>query len=326
MGNIMNKWKNLLVAGAAAAAVFGLSGFSFKKSNDANEVNIGYFNNVTHAQALYMKAEGALEKNDVSVKWTAFNAGPAEVEALFAGEIDIGYIGPVPAVSANVKSDGDVAILSGSTKGGAILLKRADADIGSVEDLSGKIVAIPQLGNTQHLSLLKLLADNDLKPATDGGTVTVSAVANADVANLMKRGDIDAALVPEPWGATLLSQGAGLLLDYDEIYMDGDYDVAVVVVRTEFMEEHPEIVETFLAEHEKATDKINEDTAGAVAIINNELKSATGQALDEDIITEAFTRIGVSTELNKESILGFADISLYQGFIGELPDDSLFAG
>ena len=164
------------------------------------------------------------------------------------------------------------------------------------------------------------------KPATEGGTVTVSAVANADVANLMKRGDIDAALVPEPWGATLLSQGAGLLLDYDEIYMDGDYEVAVVVVRTEFMEEHPEIVETFLAEHEKATDKINEDTAGAVAIINNELKSATGQALDEDIITEAFTRIGVSTELNKESILGFADISLYQGFIGELPDDSLFAG
>ena len=274
-----------------------------------------------------MKAEGALEKslgNDVSVNWTAFNAGPAEVEALFAGDIDIGYIGPVPAISANVKSDGDVAILSGATKGGAILLKRADADIESIADLSGKIVAVPQLGNTQHLSLLQLLADNDLKPASDGGTVTVSAVANADIGNLMERGDIDAALVPEPWGATLLSKGAELLLDYDQIYMDGDYDVAVVVVRTEFMEEHPEIVEAFLAEHEKATDKINEDTAAAIAIINDELKSATMQALDEDILAEAFTRIGVSAELNQESVLGFADISLDQDFINELPGDSLF--
>lgn len=323
----MNKWKKLLAVGLAAAAVLSLSGFGFNKKSETDQVNIGYFNNVTHAQALYMKAEGVLEKSlgsDVSVNWTAFNAGPAEVEALFAGDIDIGYIGPVPAISANVKSDGDVAILSGATKGGAILLKRADADIESIADLSGKIVAVPQLGNTQHLSLLQLLADNDLKPASDGGTVTVSAVANADIGNLMERGDIDAALVPEPWGATLLSKGAELLLDYDQIYMDGDYDVAVVVVRTEFMEEHPEIAEAFLAEHEKATDKINEDTAAAIAIINDELKSATMQALDEDILAEAFTRIGVSAELNQESVLGFADISLDQGFINELPGDSLF--
>ena len=58
--------------------------------NDDNEVNIGYFNNVTHAQALYMKANCTLEEafgEDTSVAWTAFNAGPAEVEALFAGDM-----------------------------------------------------------------------------------------------------------------------------------------------------------------------------------------------------------------------------------------------
>ena len=61
---------------------------------------------------------------DINVKWTAFNAGPAEVETLFAGDIDIGYIGPVPAIGANVKSNGDVQILSGAAKGGAILIRR----------------------------------------------------------------------------------------------------------------------------------------------------------------------------------------------------------
>mgnify|MGYP003159820565 FL=1 len=95
-----------------------------------------------------MKSEKSLENTfgkDINVKWTAFNAGPAEVEALFAGDIDIGYIGPVPAISANVKSNGDVQILSGAAKGGAILIRREGAQISGVKDLAGKTVAIPQI-------------------------------------------------------------------------------------------------------------------------------------------------------------------------------------
>ena len=80
------------------------------------------------------------------------------------------------------KSQGDVQILAGATKGGAVLIQRKGAGIRSVENLAGKSVAIPQIGNTQHLSLLKLLKDNNLKPVTEGGNVTVNAVANADVA------------------------------------------------------------------------------------------------------------------------------------------------
>lgn len=82
------------------AAVFLVLGMTGCASNDeANEVSVGYFNNVTHPQALYMKAQKTLEESlgaDKKVSWTAFNAGPAEVEALFSGDIDIGYIGPVP--------------------------------------------------------------------------------------------------------------------------------------------------------------------------------------------------------------------------------------
>ncbi|MCM1157996.1 MAG: aliphatic sulfonate ABC transporter substrate-binding protein [Bacteroidales bacterium] len=320
--------KKLLLMGALVCTAVGMTACG-GGNNEAKEVHVGYFNNVTHAQALLMKAEGKLEESfgdDVQVKWTAFNAGPAEVEALFAGDIDIGYIGPVPAVSANAKSNGDVVILSSATKGGAVLITGKDSGIKSVADLSGKTVAIPQIGNTQHLCLLQLLADNGLKPTTDGGDVTVSAVANADVANTMERGDIDAALVPEPWGATLLEQGAELMLDYDEIYMDGKYDVAVVVVRKEFMEENPELVEKFLAEHEAATLKIADDKDASLKTINEEIDSATGKSLSESIIKEAFERIGVDSELNRESVMGFAKISQEQKFIDAVPEESnLFA-
>ena len=322
----MKGWKKFL--SILLASVLTLSMVGCGGSSDDSEVHIGYFNNVTHAQAIYLKANGTLEKsfgNGTNVKWTAFNAGPAEVEALFAGDIDIGYIGPVPALTANVKSAGDVQILSGATKGGAILIKGKNSDIQSVHDLAGKNVAIPQIGNTQHLCLLQLLADNGLKATTDGGDVTISAVQNADVSNTMERGDVDAALVPEPWGATLLSQGAEMLLDYDKIYMEGKYDVALVVVRKEFREQHPDVVEKFLKAHQEATESINADRENALKVINQELHDATGKSLSEDIIKEAFSRMEVSSDYNKESITGFANISKEQGFIAKLPEDGLYS-
>ena len=324
----MRRGKKLVLLGALALITLGLTGCANNKKS-GNEVNVGYFNNVTHAQALLMKAEGTLEERlgeDVQVNWTAFNAGPAEVEALFAGDIDIGYIGPVPAVSANVKSKGDVVVLSGATKGGAVLVKKAGSDIKSVKDLAGKTVAVPQLGNTQHLCLLDLLDENDLEPVSEGGNVNITAVANADVANMMDRGDIDAAIVPEPWGATLQEKGAELVLDYDELYMQGQYDVAVVVVRKEFMEENPEIVDAFLEAHEAATVKIVDEQETSLQTINAELQNATGKSLSDSIIRQAFERIIVDTTLNKESIMRFAAVSEDEDFIDEEPQETdLFA-
>lgn len=290
------------------------------KSSGDEELTIGYFNNVTHAQALYMKATGSMEEalpDGMKVNWTAFNAGPAEVEALFAGDIDIGYIGPVPAVTANVKSKSDVKILSGVSKAGAVLVKSPEAEIQSAADLDGKTVAIPQIGNTQHLCLLKLLEDNGLSPADKGGTVNVTAVENADVMNMMDQGNIDAALVPEPWGTTLEKNGAQIVLDYDEVYKGGDYPVAVVVVRSEFMEENPEAVEAFLAEHEKVTDYITANVPDASAVVNKEINDATGKSLDEAVLSGAFGKIVFTTDVNEDAIREFADISLEQEFIME---------
>ncbi len=290
------------------------------KSSGDKELTIGYFNNVTHAQALYMKATGSMEEalpDGMKVNWTAFNAGPAEVEALFAGDIDIGYIGPVPAVTANVKSKSDVKILSGVSKAGAVLVKSPESEIQSAADLDGKTVAIPQIGNTQHLCLLKLLEDNGLSPADKGGTVNVTAVENADVMNMMDQGNIDAALVPEPWGTTLEKNGAQIVLDYDEVYKGGDYPVAVVVVRSEFMEENPEAVEVFLAEHEKVTDYITANVPDASAVVNKEINDATGKSLDEAVLSGAFGKIVFTTGVNEDAIREFADISLEQEFIME---------
>lgn len=288
-------------------------------------VRIAYFPNITHSQALVMKAQGTLEKqwaDTCDVTWTSFNAGPAEMEAIFAGEIDLGYIGPVPALSANSKSNGEVKIISNSTNAGAVLLVRKDSGIQSVADLSGKKVAIPQLGNTQHLCLLHILSENGLKTTDQGGDVTVSASANADILNLMDNGSVDAALVPEPWGTTIEQNGnAEVLLDADEIMLEGNYPTAVVVVSEDFMKAHPDLVEEFLAAHEDATLYINEHQDEAIQTVNAEIEAATGKALKDEVISSAFSRMNITTELNRDAIMLFGEISKEEGFITEVPEE-----
>ncbi|MCM1282764.1 MAG: aliphatic sulfonate ABC transporter substrate-binding protein [Muribaculaceae bacterium] len=290
------------------------------------DVRIAYFPNITHTQALVMKNQKTLEKkwgDRCKVTWTSFNAGPAEMEAIFAGEIDLGYIGPVPALSANVKSNGDVKIISNTTNAGAVLLKRKDSGIDSLSDLAGKKIAVPQMGNTQHLCLLNILSDQGLKTVDAGGDVTINASSNADILNLIDNGSVDAALVPEPWGTTIENNGnAEILLEYNEVFLEGNYPTAVVVASRDFIEKNPDLVKDFLEAHEEATLYINENIDEARSIVNTEIKAATGKAIDEDVLKNAFTRMTVDTALNKEAIMKFAEISKKEGFISEVPEES----
>lgn len=295
------------------------------KENGKTAVRIAYFPNITHAQALTMKNQKTLEnkwKDRCDVSWKSFNAGPAEMEAIFAGEIDLGYIGPVPALSANVKSGGDVKIISNATDAGSVLLKQKGSDIQSVKDLDGKKVAIPQVGNTQHLCLLNLLEENGLKTTDQGGTVTVNASSNADIVNLIDNGSVDAALVPEPWGTTIEKKGnAEILLDETQVFMNGNYPVAVVVASSDFMEAHPDLVKEFLAAHEDASLYINKNPDPSMNIINAEIQEATGKSLETDILKSAFSRMKINTKLNPETILAFAKISNKEGFINQIPEE-----
>src|SRR3954465_13963406 len=75
----------------------------------AGEVRLGYFGNVTHAQAVLGASSGDFAKAVAPAKFSTkvFNAGPSLIEALLTGNIDIGYVGPGPALSANDKSHGE---------------------------------------------------------------------------------------------------------------------------------------------------------------------------------------------------------------------------
>ena len=120
-------------------------------------IRVGAFPNITHPQAMVGKASGWFEKAmgpKVQIDWKSFNAGPSAIEALFAGAIDMTYIGPNPAISGYVRSNGEaLRIVAGATSGGAALVVRNDSGIQKPEDFHGKKIATPQMGNTQDVAL-----------------------------------------------------------------------------------------------------------------------------------------------------------------------------
>ncbi|MFL0252423.1 aliphatic sulfonate ABC transporter substrate-binding protein [Clostridium neuense] len=319
----MKRNRGVLCFGLILLVTSLLSGCG-KSNKNLSEVKIAYFPNITHSQALAQKEDGSLQKafgNKIKVKWQKFNAGSSEVEAFLAGDVDIGYIGPGPAINGYIKSKGEMQVIAGGADAAAILVSRNGSNIKSVKDLNGKKVAIPQFGNTQDLNLRILLAENGLKDKTKGGTVEIIQAENPDIKTLLDKGSIDAALVPEPWGSRLVKEvGAKVVLDYDEIWKNGKYPTAVVVARKDFIKDHPDIVEKFLKIHVQKTQYIIDNTDKSEDLINKQLKEVTGKDLAKDILNSSFKRIKVTNNPEKGAIIDMADWSLKEGFIKKKSD------
>src|SRR5579871_3944448 len=120
-------------------------------------IRVGAFPNITHPQAMVGKANGWFEKAmgpNVKIDWKGFNAGPSAIEALYAGAIDMTYVGPNPTISGYVRSNGEaLRVIAGACSGGAALVVRNDSGIRSPQDFHGKKIASPQMGNTQDVAL-----------------------------------------------------------------------------------------------------------------------------------------------------------------------------
>src|SRR3954466_10655945 len=105
------------------AAVMPLTG-------EAQTIRVGHFPNITHVQglighALTRQGKGWFEERlgpGVKVEWFVYNAGPSATEAIFAGSIDLTYVGPSPAINAYSKSQQEIRIICGAANGGAALV------------------------------------------------------------------------------------------------------------------------------------------------------------------------------------------------------------
>ena len=287
-------------------------------------VRVACFPNVTHAQALISKADGSSQKslgNDIKLEWKIFNSGTSEIEAFLAGELDLGYIGPVPAINAFVKTNGDIQIISGAVSGGALVVARNDLNIKTLKDLQGKKIAVPSFGNTQDIMLRIMLANAGLKDTSNGGSIEIIPVKNPEVKTLFDQHQIDAAFVPEPWGSQLVKDAnAKIVFDTYHTWRNGDYPTTVIIARKEFIQEHPKIVSAFLRNHVDLTEYYSIKTEELQNIINKEIKASTGSKLAEDVLKNSSHNIQLTYDPQRAALDELAK-AMYEGkFIDEQVD------
>ena len=257
-------------------------------------LRLGYFPNVTHATAIAGVEKGIFAEalgSNVTLEPKTFNAGPAAVEALLADELDATYIGPNPAINLFSKDKKAIRIISGATSGGAALVVKPE--ITSAAQLKGKKVATPQLGNTQDVALRYWLKEEGLSTnPSGGGDVSIAPQENAQTLDTFKSGAIQGAWVPEPWVSRLVQEGGGkVLVDEKTLWPGGKFVTTHLVVRTAFLEEHPDVVERLLEGQVEANEFVNTSGTEAQTVVNAGIEKITGKKLADPVIAAAWKNL-----------------------------------
>ncbi len=271
-----------------------------EKTDGLDSVRIGYFGNITHATALVGRQKGFFQQELGGTKATyaTFNAGPSEIEALNSGSIDIGWIGPSPAINGYTKSGGkNLRIVAGSASGGVKLVVDPEK-IRSVGDVRGKRIATPQLGNTQDVAFLNWVAEQGWKvdPQSGRGDVTVVRSDNKVTPDAYRAGSLDGAWVPEPTASRLVAEGGKVLLDEADLWPDKKFVITNVIVSQKFLEERPKAVEAVLRASVDANEWITDHPDEAKAAANRQLEADTGKALPAGVLDPAWESIRLTDD------------------------------
>jgi NitT/TauT family transport system substrate-binding protein len=263
----------------------------------APKVRIGFFANLTHAPALVAQQlrlfEQNLNREGTQVEYVLFNAGPAVIEAMKGGAIDVSFIGPNPAITGYNSTNGTLLkVVSGATSGGAYLVVKPG--INTVADLRGKKIATPQLGNTQDVALRSWLKTQGLQTTVSGGgDVTVIPTENAQSLTLFKRGDIDGAWVPEPWASRLvLEAGAKVLLDEKTLWPpSGQYVTTQIIASQPFLNQYPGTVRSVLQANNTAIRYIAANVLKSKDIVQEQITKWTGKPLPDAVINRSWGNV-----------------------------------
>ena len=286
----------------------------------AESIRVGYFPAVGHAIPIIGMERGIFDEHmpGVRVEPKIFDSGPQAVESMFAGSIDIAYVGPGPALNAFLNSEnGRIRILSGAASGGTSFVAHPGSASGDRFDFAHKRVAAPQIGNTQDVSLRHHIAGQGLETADKGGSVVVYNIPNPDIVTLFVKGEIDGAWVPEPWATILVEEHGGLRLFYEEsMWPDGKFATVLLIADMAYARDHPDVISAWLDAHDNAAKVINSDKDAAGVEFNEFLQSHFGQRLDGSVVNAAVHNTLVTTDPLVDTVYEFAERADRLGYMG----------
>jgi NitT/TauT family transport system substrate-binding protein len=94
----------------------------------------------------------------------------------------------------------------------------------------------------------------------------------------------------------------------------------VIIVRTEFLEEHPDLVQRWLEAHVKVTQWEEANPEEAKKLANEEIGHLTSQALSPEVLDSAWSRMRVTYDPLSDTIVASAHSAYVAGYLDSDPD------
>lgn len=289
-------------------------------------VRVGYLRNDLHQVAYYVAREkGFFAGRGLDVReGGAFNAGPEEMSAFSAGELDFGYAGTAPVLTFAGRDMVDVRVVAQANVEGSAIVVRNGLEIEDVAGLKGRTIAVPGYSTVQDFLLRTAMKEAGLADKD----ANVIVVKPPEVPAALAAGRIDAAVVWEPYPTMVTSGKAGRVLATSRQIWPG-HPCCLLVVDAGFLRENPDTVRRTVAAHVEATRYINENRveAGDLAHL------FTGQPTD--VARQAVGKLDYSFEPDIEGITRYArflqdggviDVDDPESFVRGLVDTSFLPG
>lgn len=246
------------------------------------------------------------------------------------GEFDIAMVASNMAANLYNKTDGDVRILALGTQGVLHILEGSGGTaIQSMADLKGKTIYATGQGANPEYILRHLLAENGLDPDKD---VEIVFADPTEISAKLLSGEIDTAMLPVPAATAAIAKSQGSVrdaIDLTQAWNDLDNGsqliMSAVVARADFIEEHPQAVQTFLREYEGSVTYVRDNPELAGELVA-QLGIAPSAAIAQKAIPQC-NLVFLSGADMKPAISGYYEV-LYSidptAVGGALPDDGIY--
>jgi len=214
-----------------------------------------------HYLPVVAENHGFFNDRGVKVELVTFDTGAAEVEAFTSGDLDVIQTGDLPILNG-ISNGVDLKIVGSYNVSDQIngLVVRDEANIKSFADLKGHKVSVPFGTNIQPL-LYDYLELGGLTQED----VEIVNLNNADSSNALLTGDVDAAVLWDPFLENCKAQeGLTMLADTKELRKF----VCPISAATSFIEQHPEELKNLLSalnDASKYSDEHIQDAADETA-------------------------------------------------------------
>ena len=306
-----------LILAVVVLLVFIIGGAYSFLTNPVNEdiVTIGYLPSDHDAALFVAQAQGEYAAHGIETELVQFNNGGDLMTGRASGEVDIGYGGITPVLSA-VEKGVPIKVVAGAQIEGSGIAVSPESDIDSPEDLAGKSIATPGEASIQYMLLQYYLEDNNM--STDD--MNISAMKVAPMNDALNANKIDGMLTYEPYVTMAVENGNEMFINSSEILPE--HPCCVVAASERFIDENPDKLDTIISIHENATEFILENPDEAAELLPEDIVA------DVEIEKKAISGIKFVYGLNetyKQSIMDFMQIEVDLGILEEpIPATDIF--